>query len=69
MKDYGLEDSEQMEQVLGSYVGTFFVFRNNDCEVVNLLSVFQHKVFFPFLLLLMKKNHCDEKPSHLFWTP
>ena len=28
----------------------------NNCEVVNLLNVFQDQVFFPFLLLLMKKN-------------
>ena len=39
------------------------------CEVVNLLNVFYHKVFFSFLLLLMKKNYFDEKPFHLFWTP
>ena len=32
-----------------------FTCRNN-CEVVNLLNVFHHKVFFPFLLLLMKKT-------------
>ena len=44
-----------------------FIFRNN-CEVVNLVNVFHHKVY-PFLLLLMKKNYCDEKPFHLFWTP
>ena len=52
MKDYVLEVSEQMEQV---YVQEqVFIFRNN-CEVVNLLNVFYHKVSL-LLLLSMKKT-------------
>ena len=38
-------------------------FPRNNCEIVNLLNVFQHKGFFLFLFILMKKN-----PFHLFWT-
>ena len=69
MKDYGLEDSEQMEQVWSLYVATGFYIYEQLCEVVNLLNLFQDKVFFPFILLLMKKNYCDEKPFYLFSTP
>ena len=43
-----------------------FTFRNN-CELIErILSL----SFSPFLILsVKKKNCCDEKPSHLFWTP
>ena len=45
-----------------------FACRNN-CEVVNLLNVFHHKVFSVSFVIDEKKNYCDEKPFHLFWTP
>ena len=68
MKDYGLEGSEQMEQVWGLFVGTGFYIRNN-CEVVNLLNVFHHKVFSVSFAIDEKRNYCDEKTFHLFRTP
>ena len=44
-----------------------FLFKNN-CEVVNLLNVFHHKVF-SVSFVIDEKNYCDEKPFHLFWAP
>ena len=40
MKNYELEDSEQMEQVWDLYVGTGFYIQEQ--------LIFQHKIFLPF---------------------
>ena len=69
MKGYGLEGSEQMEQVWGLYIGTvFYIEEKLWSEVVNLWNVFHHKVF-SVSFVIDEKNYCDEKPIHLFWTP
>ena len=52
MKGYGLQGSEH---VWGLYVGTGFIFKNN-CEIVNLLNVFHHKLFFRFFCYWWKKT-------------
>ena len=36
---------------------------------MNLLNVFHHKVFSVSFVIDEKKDYCDEKPFHLFWTP
>ena len=41
MKDYGLKDSEQREQVWGSYIGTFFYIYEQllwSCELTECIS-------------------------------
>ena len=68
MKDYGLAGSEKMEQVSGLYVEQVFIFRNNS-EVVKLLNIFHHKFFSVSFVIVEKKDYCDEKPFHLFWSP
>ena len=59
MKDYGLEDLEQMEQVWGLGI------------TVKLWTYWMYFTikFFSVSFVIDEKKYCGEKPFHLFWTP
>ena len=66
MKDNEPEDSEQMKQVSGLYVGTGL---GITAKLWTCWMYFTVKFVFSFFVIDEKKNYFDEKPFDLFWTP